>query len=253
LAPFTFTWPAFFVCLGLLGFVSGLGVSLCYHRLLSHRCFKVWKPLEYFLTMLGCCAGQRTPIYWVARHRKHHAFADREGDPHTPLDGFIWSHMIWPMADLRVKDENEFYGDIVPELANDPGHRFLQKTYEFWPLLIGATLFLTGGLSFLVWGFFVRHVLVYHLTWMVNSIGHVWGYTNYQTPDNSRNNFWMWLFTFGDGFHNNHHAYPSVAKHGHHWWEFDISYCIIRFLGFVGLATDIRSQIPSVSKQKATA
>lgn len=246
LAPFTFTWPAFYVCIGLTIAVYGFGISLCYHRLLTHRAFKVPKPLEYFLTVLGCCSGQRTPIYWVARHRKHHAFVDREGDPHTPKDGFIWAHMIWPMADLRVKDENAFYGDIAPELANDPGHRFLQKTYELWPLGMGAILFLVGGLPFLVWGFFLRHVLVYHFTWLVNSACHRWGYRNYETRDNSKNNHWAWFITFGEGFHNNHHAFPSLARHGHHWWEFDISYYIIRFLGAIGIATEIKSEIPKV-------
>jgi fatty-acid desaturase len=250
LAPFTFTWPAFYVCIGLTVVVSGLGISVCYHRLLTHRAFKVPKPLEYFLTVLGCMAAQRTPIYWVARHRKHHAFADKDGDPHTPRHGFIWAHMIWPMADLRVEDENEFYGDIAPELANDPGHRFLQKTYEYWPLAVGVVLYLVGGLPFLVWGFFVRHVLTYHLTWIVNSMCHTWGYKSYETRDDAKNIFVLGLLCFGDGFHGNHHAFPSVARHGHHWWEFDTAYHIIRFLGFIGLATDIRSEIPKIRKSQ---
>lgn len=241
LAPFTFTWSAFWVCLFIYVLTGGLGIALCYHRLLAHRSFTTPKPVEYFLTILGCVAAQRSPIYWVARHRQHHAASDTAEDPHTPQHGFIWSHMIWPMMDMRVEDENEFYGKLCPDLANDAGHRWIQKTHEIWPLLAALGLFLVGGLPWLVWGFFVRTAIVYHVTWLVNSLGHLWGYQNYNSRDDSRNNPLVALLAFGDGWHNNHHAYPGLAQHGHRWWEVDPAFLVIRLMERFGLAAKVRA------------
>ena len=224
--------------------VTGLfGICLCYHRLLTHRSFKTPKWFEYFLTIIACCTAQRSPIYWVARHRQHHIASDMEDDPHSPRHGFWWAHMLWTMADLRVKDENEFYGKIAPDLARDPGHRWIQRTHEIWPVLLGVVLFLAGGMPYLVWGFFVRMAVVYHATWIVNSGAHIWGYQNYNTGDDSKNNAFLSLLTFGESWHNNHHAYQGLAHHGQHrWWEFDLVYLTIRALGLVGLARDIRTR-----------
>ena len=248
LAPFTFTWNAFFVFLALYWVTGQLGICLCFHRLLTHRSFKTPKWVEYFLTVLGCLSAQRSPIYWVARHRLHHAKSDTEEDPHTPKQGFLWAHMIWPMADHRVEDENEFYSKHAPDLANDAGHRWIQKTHEIWPVLLAGILFLVGGLPFLVWGVFVRTTAVYHTTWLVNSATHTWGYRSYDTKDDSRNNWWVALLTFGEGWHNNHHAFQSSARHGLRWWELDTTYITIQVMKFFGLASDVR-----VERQKTSA
>lgn len=252
LAPFYFTWKAFWVCIALYCITGGLGICVCFHRLLSHRSFKTYKPIEYFLTILGCMTAQRSPVWWVAHHRKHHAFSDKEGDPHSPREGFFWSHVLWCMLDKRVPDENETYKRYAPDLANDSGHRWIQKTHEQWPLLLAIALFIAGGMPFLIWGFFVRSLLVYHGTWLVNSAGHIFGYQNYATGEDSKNNWFFALFTFGDGWHNNHHAQQSWAKHGHHrWWELDVSYYFIKTLQFLGLAWDVRDGRGTASKPAA--
>ena len=242
LAPFTFTWQGFWTWIILYGVIGGLGIALCFHRLLSHRSFKTPKWVEYFLTIIGCLAAQRSPIFWVATHRKHHAFSDTERDPHSPRDGFLWAHMIWPMKEPRPADENEYYKKFAPDLAADPGHRWIQKTHELWPILLAVTLFVAGGLPLLEWGFFVTLATVYHGTWFVNSLGHIWGYRNYRWKDDSQNNPIIAFFAFGDGWHNNHHAYPALAHHGFHKpWEFDLAFVVIKIMGFLGLASNIRT------------
>lgn len=246
-APFTFTWPAFWTFVALYWITGGLGVDMCFHRLLTHRSYKVPKWLEYTLTIFGCLSAQRSPIFWVARHRLHHAEADKPNDPHTPRQGFLWAHMIWAMMDLRVGDENQFFKRYAPDLAADKGHRFIQKTHEFWPMLVAGLLLIAGGLPFLVWGLFVRTTAVYHGTWLVNSVCHKWGYRNYDSNDDSTNNGIVAVFSFGAGWHNNHHAYQTLAHHGNHrWWEFDPNFWVIQFLGLTGLATDIRVKRPGI-------
>jgi fatty-acid desaturase len=247
LAPFTFTWPAFAVFVVLYWITGGLGVDLCFHRLLTHRSFKVPKWLEYTLTIFACISAQRSPIYWVARHRLHHAEADKDKDPHSPRHGFWWAHMGWVIRDLRVEDENEFYKKYAPDLASDAGHRWIQKTHEIWPVLTGVLLLIAGGIPFLVWGMFVRTTAVYHGTWLVNSAAHKWGYRNYDCNDDSTNNWLVAIFSFGAGWHNNHHAYQTLAHHGNHrWWELDPNYWVIQFLGLTGLATEIRVKRPGI-------
>lgn len=241
LAPFYFTWQAFWVFAALYFLTGGLGICVGFHRLLTHRSFKTPKPVEYFLTILGCLTAQRSPIFWVSTHRRHHAASDEDNDPHSPKHGFFWSHMLWCTLEKRPSDENEAFKRYAPDLANDPGHRWIQKTHEHWPVLAAVLLFAAGGMPFLVWGFFVRTVAVYHATWLVNSAGHVFGYQNYNTGEDSKNNWLLALLAFGDGWHNNHHAYQAWAKHGNHrWWEFDMSYGVIKTLEFFRLAYDIR-------------
>ncbi len=250
LAPFFFTWPAFWTFVGLYLLTGGIGICVCFHRLLTHRSFKTYKPIEYFMTIIGCLTAQRSPIWWVAQHRVHHSASDEENDPHSPKHGFLWSHVVWCMVDKRVENENETYKRYAPDLANDAGHRWIQKNHELFPLIAAVALFLIGGMPFLVWGFFVRSVAVYHATWLVNSAGHLLGYQNYGTGEDSKNNWLLAFLAFGDGWHNNHHAYQSWAKHGHHrWWEFDPSYYFIKTLEFFGLAWDVRDGRKTIFKQ----
>lgn len=239
LAPFTFTWSAFWAFI-ILQFVTGLGVTVGYHRLITHRSFHVPKWLEYLLTLCGSLALQGGPIKWVATHRVHHAFSDRPQDPHSPTRGFWWAHMFWLFAYDEVLDHPTKYWRYAPELARDKGHQFLNRTHVLHTVLMGAVLLAVGGLPWLIWGLFVRTTFVYHGTWLVNSAAHLWGYQTYDTNEGSRNNWWVALLSYGEGWHNNHHAYLHSAAHGLRWWEFDLTYAMIRLLGMAGLARRIR-------------
>ena len=240
LAPWTFTWSAFWVFF-VLQFATGLlGITLCFHRLLAHRSFQAPKWLEYALAVCGGLALQGGPIKWVATHRVHHAFSDRPQDPHSPTRGFWWAHMLWLFAyDETLDHETQFYR-YAPELARDKVYLFLEKTFALQTVLLGVLLFALGGLPWLVWGLFVRTTFVYHITWLVNSASHLWGYQSYDTNEGSRNNWWVALLSYGEGWHNNHHAYLHSAAHGLRWWEVDITYLTIRALGWLGLASRIR-------------
>ena len=239
-APFTFTWSALWVFF-VLQFVTGLlGITLCYHRLLAHRSFQVPKWLEYTLTVFGLLALQGGPIKWVATHRVHHAFSDRPQDPHSPTRGFWWAHMLWLFSPDEILDDPKKCVRYAPELARDHIHLFLEKTYVLQAFLFGGLLFALGGVPWLVWGFFFRTAFVYHVTWLVNSAAHLWGYQSFDTNEGSRNNWWVALLSYGEGWHNNHHAYLHSAAHGLRWWEIDITYLTIRALGWMKLATRIR-------------
>ncbi len=249
-APFTFTWPAFFLFVVLSWLTGGVGICLCYHRLLTHRAFKVPKFLEYFFTLMAMLAGEGGPINWVARHRIHHAYSDMERDPHSPKKGFWWAHMFWLFKHKPELDDYEQYSLYARDLTRDPVHRFLNQTHILYAILLAIGLYLWGGLPFLVWGFFFRSVFVYHGTWFVNSATHVWGYQTFKTTgDNSRNLWWVALVSFGEGWHNNHHADQRSARHGLKFWEFDITYLTIQFLGFLKLARHIHvSKFPRMPR-----
>ena len=240
LAPFTFTWTAFAVFM-VLQFITGLlGITLCYHRLLAHRSFQVPRVLEYALAFFGSLALQSGPIKWVATHRVHHAFSDRPQDPHSPQRGFWWAHMFWLFVSDDVLDDPAKFRRYAPELAKDRVYQIMDATSPLQTVVLGAVLWAIGGLSWLVWGMCVRITFVYHITWLVNSAGHLWGYQSYDTNEGSRNNWWVALLSYGEGWHNNHHAYLHSAAHGLHWWEVDTTYLVIRMLGWLGLASHIR-------------
>lgn len=240
---FTYSWQALALCVVLHWITGGLGITMTYHRLLTHRSFQVAKPVEYFLTILASLACQGGPISWVGVHRLHHAKSDVPGDPHTPKDGFFWSHMGWVIHKNKVIDTYEEYAKYAPDLAKDPVHCFLDRSFILWTVLLAAGLYAWGGISFVVWGIFVRLVLVYHSTWLVNSATHVWGYRTYKTGEGSTNLWWVALLSYGEGWHNNHHAFPTSARHGLKWWEFDSTYAAIRFLEILGIAKAVK--IPS--------
>jgi stearoyl-CoA desaturase (delta-9 desaturase) len=244
LAPFTFSWSGLVVCLTLYLLV-GLGVTMGYHRLLTHRSFQTPRPVEYVLALLGSLANQGGPLQWVAVHRIHHQHSDVDGDPHSPRDGVWWSHMLWWMLHVPTLDEPALYQRYVADLARDPVHRFLQRFHFLLSLGLAGLLFALGevwgglGFSWVVWGMFVRTTVLYHATWLVNSATHVLGYRSYATRDRSTNLWWVALITLGEGWHNNHHAFPRSARHGIRWWEVDVTYMFIRFLGLIRLARQI--------------
>jgi len=239
-APFAFTWKAFWTFLVLQWITGGLGVTLGFHRVLTHRSCRLPKWLEYALTICGSLALQGGTIKWVATHRIHHAFSDRPQDPHSPKRGFWWAHMLWLFAYDELLDHPAKYWRYASDLAKDPAHRLIHRTHVLQQGLLGLLLFAWGGWPCVVWGVFVRTVFVYHGTWLVNSAAHLWGYQSYQTNEGSRNNWFVALLTYGEGWHNNHHAYPSSAAHGLRWWEVDLTYLTICFLSWFGLAKNIR-------------
>lgn len=246
-APFVITWQGVVLAFALHWLTGGIGVCLGYHRLFTHRSFATHNPLRWVIALIGGLSGEGSVIDWVANHRKHHALSDKEGDPHSPRDGAWWSHMFW-LARTRTTAERDVHWDKwAPDLRKEPMLRFLDSTFLLWQFVMAATLYgggyLLGGhfmaASFLVWGMFVRLVFVLHSTWFVNSASHMWGYKNYETTDDSRNNWWVALISYGEGWHNNHHAYPRMAKHGHRWWEIDVTYMTILLMKRLGLAWDV--------------
>lgn len=257
-APFYFTWKALAI-FAVLSLVTGVGVTLGYHRLLTHGSFTTYKPVRWLLAFLGGLSGEGSAITWVANHRKHHMFSDQEGDPHSPRDGGLWSHVIWLFPNLGRKGHDELTARYAPDLVKDRVMHLLHQL--FLPIHIGTGLLLLTigwlgwdlytGLSFLVWGTFVRMVYVYHITWFVNSATHMWGYRNYHTTDDSRNLWWVGLLAFGEGWHNNHHAFQRMARHGHKWWEFDITYLTILAMEKLGLAWDVVHDVPARRKHLA--
>jgi fatty-acid desaturase len=256
LAPFTFTWSGLWVCV-ILYVITGLGITLGFHRLLTHRSFQTPRFVEYFWALMGSLANEGGPLEWVAGHRKHHAFTEQGRDPHSPQRGFWWAHMGWWMHHNPEVHDPALSRQTVQDLARVPFYRFLDNWQILPPLVLAVLLYVVGelwdgvGLSWLVWGMFVRTVVVMHLTFFVNSATHIWGYRNFQTRDHSTNLWWVALLTFGEGWHNNHHAYQRSARHGLHWWEFDATFLVIRILSLVGLARDIHVA-PKPTKNRGT-
>lgn len=239
-APWCFSWSALGVLLVLHWFFGSIGICLGYHRLLSHRSFQVPKWLEYTIAVIGALALQGGPIFWTAGHRLHHAFTeDEEKDPYSARRGFWWSHMLWlfyPKSEFFDYDE---YQRFAPDLVRDPFYRWLNRNFIWLQLPLGILLYVLGGWSFVVYGMFVRAVLLWHSTWFINSVTHMWGYRTFDTNDNSRNLWWAAIFTYGEGWHNNHHAYPNVAKAGWRWWEYDVTWWAIWVLKVTGLARKV--------------
>ncbi len=224
-----------------LWWVSGsLGVGMGFHRLLTHRGYKTPKFVEYFLTFCGLLALEGGAINWVVTHRIHHANTDAEGDPHSPRDGSWWAHMGWILRGTAQQHDDVTMRRYAPDLMKDPIHVFMNNFY-YVPLIIsGIVLLALGGWSWLFVGVFLRVTVGLHFTWLVNSATHLWGSRRFVTTDDSTNSWWVALLTFGEGWHNNHHAHPRAAKHGLTWYEIDINWYGIRALQMLGLARRIQ-------------
>jgi fatty-acid desaturase len=240
-------------------FVFGsVGINLGYHRLLTHRSVEMPKWLEHFCVYLGICSLEGLPIPWVLTHRIHHQHSDIEGDPHSPVGHFAWGHMGWIVHEDGRMSKADTYEKYVPDLVTDKWLKRLHKknrwvrVYAAHVALIVAASFALGlavtgelagagrfaALGF-VWGVLVRTVYVWHITWLVNSASHRFGYRNYETKDESTNCWWVALLTNGEGWHNNHHATPRALAHGHRWWEIDLTYSFVRGLQVFGLARNL--------------
>jgi stearoyl-CoA desaturase (delta-9 desaturase) len=240
LSVWCFSWSALGVTLLLHWLLGSIGICLGYHRLLSHRSFQVPRWLEYTIALIGAAALQGGPIFWVSGHRLHHAYTeDEEKDPYSARKGFWWSHMLWIFYPRPEFFNYERYKQYAPDLVRDRFYRWLNRYFLFLQVPIALLLYLLGGWSFVVYGVFLRAVLLWHTTWMINSVTHLWGYRTFQIEDNSRNLWWAAIFTYGEGWHNNHHAYPNVAKAGWRWWELDFTWWAIWLLKRVGLARKV--------------
>ena len=251
---YCFTWSG--MILGILGhFVFGMmGITIGYHRMLTHRGFTSPKWLEHFLATLGMCNLQDSPARWVAIHRMHHQHSDKQPDPHSPFVSFLWGHVGWVVCRHRNLDRTSHYERYVRDLLRDPFYLKLERRGGWFFVFLGHAILIvaTGAVvgylageplryavSWAVWAVAARTTFVLHGTWAVNSLAHVFGYRNYETRDESRNNWLVSLWSHGEGWHNNHHAEPRAAAHGHKWWEYDMSWRIIQLLEFVGLAKDV--------------
>ena len=251
-APFFFSWSALGVTVLLHWLTASIGICLGYHRYLAHQSFRLTKPAEFFTLACGAISGEGTPLRWSAVHRMHHNLSDQPGDPHSPFDGRWWSHLLWFCIKVPRPKQEILFRRYIPQLCEQPMLRFFERTAPWWIVLIGVSLLglgwslggVTGAASMFLWAMCVRMVLAYHSTWLVNSATHLWGYRNYETRDQSRNLWWVALFAYGEGWHNNHHAHPSIAPAGHRWWEIDMTWWTIKLWRMLGLAYDVKDEIP---------
>lgn len=237
LLPSNFSWAAVGLAVFLHWVTGGLGITLGFHRLVTHRSFQTPKWLEYFLVFCGALACQGGPIDWVGLHRIHHQHSDHNEDPHDSNQGFWWSHMGWMLYHNPAKEHIARY---TKDIADDPVYQFLQKYFVPIQFVLSVILYFIGGWPFVVWGVFFRIVAVFHCTWFVNSATHKFGYRTYESGDQSTNCWWVALVTYGEGWHNNHHAYQYSARHGMKWWEIDLTWMTIQFLQAIGLATKVK-------------
>ena len=234
--------PAVLLCVGLYA-IRMFGLTAGYHRYFSHRSFKTSRPVQFLFALLGTMAVQKGPLWWAAHHRRHHKYTDQEGDVHSPVkDGFWWSHIGWVVS--RRFDATDW--SAIKDFARFRELRWL-NTYHVIPgialavaCFFGGVLFGESGWQWLVWGFVISTVLLYHGTFTVNSLAHMWGSRRYPTTDDSRNNFWIALWTGGEGWHNNHHHYMASVKQGFFWWEIDFSYYTLRVMSWFRLVWDLR-------------
>jgi len=225
------------VCVGLYIFRMW-GITAGFHRYFSHRAYKAGRGFQFFLALAGTLATQKGVLWWAAHHRHHHRYSDHEQDIHSPLQkGFWWSHAGWILCDK--------YGatryDSIKDFARYPELVWLNRFHLVPPVLLAVALFFIGGFSMLVWGFFVSTTLLWHGTFTINSLSHVFGTRRYKTTDTSRNNWFLALITLGEGWHNNHHFYQNTANQGWFWWEVDLSYYSLKAFSWVGLVSDLRT------------
>ena len=252
-ALFFFSWQNAILAAFLWWISGSLGIGMGYHRLLTHRGYKTPKWVEYFLTFCGTLALEGGPIFWVATHRIHHQFTDKEGDPHSPRDGKWWSHMGWIITGQAMHQSTTELSPYVPDLRKDKFHVWISKWHWVPLTLLGIIILLTMGWQAVLWGIFLRTTIGLHATWLVNSATHIWGTQRFKTGDDSTNNFLIAILTFGEGWHNNHHAHPTSARHGLAWWEVDLNWYGIQTLRLLGLAKNIKLPRENSRVQKAEA
>ncbi len=251
LAVFAVGWSP--VALGVmvaLYFVRMFAITGFYHRYFSHKSFETSRPVQFVMAIVGNAAVQRGPIWWASHHRHHHKYSDTELDNHSPVQqGFLWSHLGWIFSSHNIPSR----ADTVKDLMKYRELRFMDRFDWMVPVMFAVAIFFTGryleayypglhtnGAQLLVWGFFVSTTLLFHGTFFINSLAHVWGRTRYKTTDTSRNNFLLAIITLGEGWHNNHHHYPNSVRQGFYWWEIDISFYLLKLMEKAGLVWNLR-------------
>ena len=245
-----FSWFALLFAVALYVFRM-FAITAFYHRYFAHKAFKTSRIGQFIFAVLGASAVQRGPLWWASHHRNHHAHSDEVIDTHSPQQhGFLWSHIGWFLSRANFSTQL----DRVKELAHFPELRFLDRFDVVIPIALGASIYALGellaltaphlntnGFQLFTWGFILSTVLLYHGTFCVNSLAHVWGKRRYATRDHSRNNALIALITLGEGWHNNHHHFPGSAKQGFYWWEIDFTYYGLRLLAALGIIWDLKT------------
>jgi stearoyl-CoA desaturase (delta-9 desaturase) len=239
-AFFEFSWVNLAVALGLWWLISSPGIGLSYHRQLTHRGFQTPDWLKHLLAVFGTMALQGSPNDWVTTHRLHHQFCDTDKDPHSPRNGKIWSHIGWITVGTSQDNSDEVEKRYIPDLLKD---KFLVTLSKYWYLpsiILGVILGFIGGWSMVLWGVILPVTLNWHFTWFVNSVTHIWGTRRFDTNEDSTNNALVAALTWGEGWHNNHHAHPTSCRHGLTWYEFDLNWIQLKILEKVGLAWNLK-------------
>ena len=253
-ALFHFSWA------NLAGFaifylVGVLGITVGYHRLLTHKSFQTNKFITRFFAILGVTALQNGPVDWIAEHRLHHAVSDTELDPHNINKGFWHAHMGWMFQKRPQWFKDGMHKTYAPDIMKDPFLAGLDKYSFLIVVLMGAAMMLLGGWKFFLWAFCLKQIVLWHVTWFVNSASHLWGYRHFE-HEQATNNWWVGLLAMGEGWHNTHHAFPTSARHGLRWWEIDVSWMIISTLSRLGLASKVKlppdSALPWKNKVKGS-
>ncbi len=254
-----FSWTAFVVCMSLFA-IRMFAITGFYHRYFSHKTFRTSRFVQCLFAMIGATAVQRGPLWWAAHHRGHHMHSDTTEDKHSPKEhGFIWSHMGWFLTKSNFVTNTK----LIRELIRFPELRIIDRFDLLMPLALSISLWAIGyyleqyepslhtnGFQLFIWGFSVSTIMLYHATFLVNSVAHQWGKKRYETKDTSRNNFLIAILTFGEGWHNNHHHYPGSARQGFYWWEIDLTYYVLKCLAMMGIIWDVRTVSENIRESK---
>jgi stearoyl-CoA desaturase (Delta-9 desaturase) len=221
-------------------FVRAVGLTLAFHRYYAHRAFKMGRVTRFVWTFIGTAAMQKGPLWWAGHHVNHHKFADRDGDPHSPMvSGVYYAHLGWFLNDTKY-DRVEATNPVIRDFSTVPEIAFLDRFFGVPPVMMAVALYLAGGVPWVVWGFCLPTMTLAHATFAINSINHMFGSRRFETVDESRNNPLTAFFAAGEGWHNNHHRFQRAARNGFYWWEFDITWYVIRLMQAVGLAWDVQ-------------
>jgi stearoyl-CoA desaturase (Delta-9 desaturase) len=233
-------------------FVRAVGLTLCFHRHLAHRAFKMNRTVRLGWAVIATAAMQKGPLWWAGHHVNHHKYSDRDGDPHSPMvSGFYYAHIGWFLNDTK-HDRVEGTNPVIRDFSRVPEIAWLEKYFFVPPLALAVTMFLIGGMPWLVWGFCLPTMTLAHATFAINTVNHMFGSRRFDTVDESRNNLVTAVFAVGEGWHNNHHRYQRAARNGFYWWEFDPTWYVIRTMAAVGLVWDIQ-QVPKRIYEEARA
>lgn len=239
---------AIIMCLAMF-WLRMFAITAFYHRYFAHKSYKTTRGWQFVFAVLGNTAAQRGPLWWASHHRKHHKYSDQPEDIHSPIQhGFLWSHLQWFTSEAGYPTDY----DKIKDFGRYPELRFLNRFDGLVPMLFACLMYATGetmayfwpsletsGWQMLIWGFFISTVLLFHATFTINSLGHIWGSRRFNTRDHSRNNPWLAFITLGEGWHNNHHRFAVSARQGFYWWELDISYMLLKMMSWVGIVSDL--------------